>query len=52
MRRVHELQTFLKNVVDYYPNNIVIVLEDVDRAGEAGLYFLETVSLFFKENFP
>ena len=32
--------------------NIVIILDDVDRAGESGLFFIETVSLFFKENFP
>lgn len=48
-RRVFEIQEILINVVkECESSRIVIVVEDVDRSGDAGVFFLETLNQFLR----
>lgn len=49
--RVFEIQSVLRELLNSKKEkNIFIVAEDVDRAGQEGLYFLETLHHFIKNN--
>ncbi len=46
-RRVYEIQDIFKDLLNAIPKSrVVFVLEDTDRSGEAGLFFLETFRQF------
>lgn len=47
-KRVFELQEVLSGLIDSQNKKIVIVVEDIDRSGDAGVYFLETLKQFLK----
>lgn len=48
-RRVFEIQEILTGIVkDKVKENIFIVIEDIDRSGDAGIFFLETLKQFLK----
>jgi ABC-type dipeptide/oligopeptide/nickel transport system ATPase component len=51
-RRVFEIQDILKNLFNkkIKQKNIFIIVEDIDRSGDKGIYFLETLKNFIKEN--
>lgn len=46
--RVFQLQKLLEGLVDSQAKPIVIVVEDIDRSGDKGVYFLETLNYFLK----
>ncbi|MBW7954960.1 hypothetical protein H3C61_04060 [Candidatus Gracilibacteria bacterium] len=48
-KRIIELQNILLNLLSQVKeNNIYIILEDIDRSGDNGIYFLETLNHFLK----
>ncbi len=48
-RRVFEIQEILKNeIFDKNNKNIFVIVEDIDRSGDAGIFFLETLKHFLK----
>lgn len=48
-KRVFEIQEFLKELINnQLESEIFIVLEDVDRAGSSGIFFLETLQQFLR----
>ena len=50
-KRVFEIQELLENMlVSLKEEEICIVVEDIDRSGDAGQYFLETLRQFIKNN--
>ena len=50
-RRVFEIQEILKNeIIKKGDRNVLIVIEDIDRSGDAGIFFLETLNHFLKNN--
>jgi hypothetical protein len=52
-RRVFEIQEILKNVINHFQGEkLFIVVEDVDRSGENGIYFIETLKQFIREVGP
>lgn len=46
--RVFEIQAIFKELIEAVDEEIYIVVEDADRSGEAGLFFIETLSQFSK----
>lgn len=44
--RVFELQQILKGLIESQERDLVFVIEDIDRSGDAGVYFLETLKQF------
>lgn len=50
LRRVFELENELGKVLKDLEEPLVIVIEDVDRTGDEGLVFLETLRNFLKAN--
>jgi len=44
--RVFELQEIFKRLLDKPDKNIYIIVEDIDRSGDAGVFFLETLKQF------
>ncbi|MCX6765768.1 MAG: P-loop NTPase fold protein [Candidatus Moranbacteria bacterium] len=55
-RRVDEIQKILKEQVEKADSNLFIIVEDIDRSGDAGVFFLETLKQFlhsysFKKKF-
>lgn len=48
--RISEMETILKTIVDKQDKDFVIIAEDVDRSGEEGLFFLETLSNFIRNH--
>lgn len=46
--RVYQLQEILTHLINKQSKNIVIVVEDIDRSGDSGIYFLETLRHFLK----
>jgi adenylylsulfate kinase-like enzyme len=51
--RVFELQDLLiKMLGSIEDKNIYIVVEDIDRSGDNGIFFLETLRQFIKNNLP
>lgn len=52
-RRVFEIQELLSSMISALKeDNIFIIVEDLDRSGDAGRYFLETLRQFIKNNLP
>jgi len=51
-KRTFELQVILKSLLDKVKTkrDIYIVVEDIDRSGDAGIFFLETLNYFIKNN--
>jgi hypothetical protein len=50
--KVYEFQKILSSIFDKVTEeNIYIVIEDIDRSGDAGIFFLETISYFFKNQY-
>lgn len=48
-KRTFEIQNILQWIFSWIrENNIYIVVEDIDRSGDNGVYFLETLSYFIK----
>lgn len=48
--KISDLQDILKNSINRTKKNIIIVVEDIDRAkNEEGVFFLETLSNFIKK---
>lgn len=47
-RRVFEIQNILMDVLDKNPGDLYIITEDVDRSGDYGMNFLETLKQFLK----
>lgn len=51
IERVYELQELLKKILEpLSQQRIYIVVEDIDRSGDAGRFFLETLRQFIKNN--
>ncbi len=51
--RVFEIQAILNNLLSSCKEeSIFIAIEDIDRSGDAGKYFLETLRQFIKNNLP
>jgi KAP family P-loop domain len=48
-KRVSDVQDILKKVIKKEKKELFVVLEDVDRSGDKGIYFLETLKNFIKE---
>jgi len=48
-KRVFEIQEILKRIIENHEGPIRIVVEDVDRSGDAGIYFLETMKQFLRD---
>lgn len=46
--RVFELQKILKGLIESQDKDVVIVIEDIDRSGDVGIYFLETLKQFLR----
>jgi len=46
--RIFQIQDLLKKLINQIEYDITVVLEDVDRSGDAGIYFLETLSQFLR----
>lgn len=49
-RRVFEIQEILNNVIENIDKKIYVIVEDIDRSGDRGIYFLETLRNFVKNN--
>lgn len=49
-KRVFEIQKILTELINKQESDIVVVVEDSDRSGQAGIYFLETLRQFLKVN--
>ncbi len=49
-RRVFEIQEILKEIIKKVNKDIYIIIEDIDRSGDKGIYFLETLKHFIKEH--
>lgn len=47
-RRVFELQDIFKEIIDKSKKDLFIIVEDIDRSGDMGLFFLETLKNFIK----
>jgi hypothetical protein len=47
-KRVFELQQLLEKLIIKQDSEVIIVVEDIDRSGDAGIYFIETLKQFFK----
>ncbi|PKK84456.1 MAG: hypothetical protein CVT49_03785 [candidate division Zixibacteria bacterium HGW-Zixibacteria-1] len=48
-KRVFEIQDILKQLINAQGKEIYIVIEDIDRSGDAGIYFLETLKQFIRD---
>jgi RecA/RadA recombinase len=48
--RVFEIQEILQKIIIEHGKDIYIIIEDVDRSGDGGQFFLETLRYFLKEN--
>lgn len=50
-KRLFQVQRILVELIESFPaKRVVIVVEDIDRSGEHGLFFLETLSNFIKHH--
>ena len=49
-KRVFEMQKILQAMIEWFDRNINIVVEDIDRSGEYGTRFLETLWYFLKNH--
>ncbi len=48
IKRVYEFQGLLKKLLNNIQEDIYIVVEDIDRSGDQGIFFLETLRYFIK----
>ena len=48
IKRVYEFQDLLLNIINQIDKDIFIVIEDIDRSGDMGIFFLETLKHFIK----
>ncbi|HWR84096.1 MAG TPA: P-loop NTPase fold protein [Candidatus Deferrimicrobium sp.] len=48
-KRAFEIQEILSGLIKQQEKDIYIVIEDIDRSGDAGIYFLETLRQFLKQ---
>ena len=46
IRRLYEIQLIFKTLIENIKGNLYLVLEDVDRSGDSGLFLLETLKQF------
>ena len=46
-RRVFEIQEILEEIIKKQKKDIFITIEDIDRSGDSGIFFLETLKQFF-----
>lgn len=49
-KRIFEIQEVLLTLINKQTKEIYIILEDIDRSGDAGTYFLETIKQFLSSN--
>jgi hypothetical protein len=47
-RRVDEIQSILKEQIELFDKDLFIVIEDIDRSGDSGVFFLETLKQFLR----
>lgn len=47
-KRVDEVQTLLRDFWNKQDKDIYIILEDIDRSGDSGIFFLETLKQFLR----
>ena len=48
IKRVFQMQGLLDNLIKKQQKDIFIVIEDIDRSGDRGIYFLETLKQFLR----
>lgn len=48
-KRIFQIQDIFKNLLKDINDPIFVVVEDVDRSGDAGIYFIETLNQFLKD---
>ena len=48
-RRVFEIQEILEEIIKKQKKDIFIIIEDIDRSGDSGIFFLETLKQFFDD---
>ena len=48
IKRVYDIQDLLLDIINKIDKDIFIVIEDIDRSGDMGVYFLETLKHFIK----
>lgn len=48
-KRVFQIQDIFKQLLKDIDETIYVVAEDIDRSGEAGIFFIETLNQFLKE---
>ena len=48
IKRVYEFQNLLLGILNKIDKHIFIVIEDIDRSGDMGVFFLETLKYFIK----
>jgi hypothetical protein len=44
--RTYEMQNIFKGLIESQEKDIIFILEDIDRSGDGGIYFLETLRQF------
>jgi len=47
-KRVFELQEIFEKLIQKQKKNIYVIIEDIDRSGDSGIYFLETLQRFIR----
>ncbi len=50
LKRTEEFQILLKKIIKELDKDLVVVIEDIDRSNDGGIYFIETLSFFLREN--
>jgi GTPase SAR1 family protein len=48
--RIFEIQIILKEMISKLDKDVFIIVEDIDRSSDKGIFFLETLRDFIKEN--
>lgn len=50
-RRIFEIENILSDLISKIrEDNVYIIIEDIDRSGDFGIFFLETLNYFLKNN--
>lgn len=47
-KRVDDIQKILKDLIQKIEKDLFIILEDIDRSGDSGIFFLETLKQFLR----
>ena len=50
IKRVYEFQYLLLDILNKIDKDVFIVIEDIDRSGDMGVFFLETLKYFIKRH--